>query len=100
MSVYAADGHRYRERVTLTPSAGSGRFALDGPASCNAWAHQVGNLLTELGARSDIDRIDLFLASPVELAVAVGWWANATGPITVLNWAGKAGPYTPMWHLP
>jgi hypothetical protein len=100
VSAYVAGGHRYRERVTLTPPAGSGRFALDGPASCNAWAHQMCNLLTELGARSDIDRIDLFLACPVELAVAVGWWANATGPITLMNWAGKAGPYTPMWHLP
>lgn len=100
VSAYVADGHRYRERVTLTPPAGSGRFALDGPASCSAWARQMGDLLTELGARSDIDRIDLFLACPVDLAVAVGWWANATGRITLLNWAGKAGPYTPMWHLP
>ncbi|MGH9027128.1 MAG: SAVED domain-containing protein [Acidimicrobiia bacterium] len=100
VSAHVADGHRYRDRATLTPSAGSGRFALDGPESCNAWAHQVGNLLTELGARPDIDRVDLFMACPVELAVAIGWWANATGPVTLMNWAGKTGPYTPMWHLP
>ena len=100
VSAHVADGHRYRERVTLTPPSGSGRFALDGPESCNAWAHQLGELLAELGARSDIDRVDVFLTCPVELAVAVGWWANATGPIALLNWTGKTGPYRPMWHLP
>jgi hypothetical protein len=100
VSAYVASGHRYRERVTLTPPSGPGRFALDGPASCNAWAHQIGNCLTELGARPEIDRLDLFLACPVELAVAIGWWANAVGPTEILNWAGKTGPYVPMWHLP
>jgi hypothetical protein len=100
VSAHVADGHRYRERVTLTPSAGCGRFALDGPESCNAWAYQVANLLTELGARPDIDRVDVFLACPVELAVAIGWWSNAAGPIALMNWSGKTGPYVPMWHLP
>jgi hypothetical protein len=47
-----------------------------------------------------IDSADLFLATPVDLAVSVGWWANATGLFNVLNWKGKGGPYEPMWTLP
>lgn len=96
---YIASGNRYRERIELVPPGGSGRSALDEPASCNAWARQIADLATQLCDRGEIDAVDLFLACPVELAVAIGWWANATGILTVLNWTAKAGPYTPMWHL-
>lgn len=73
---------------------------LDGSETCNAWARQISEVVARLAARPDIDRVDLFLACPVELAVAIGWWANATGPVQLPNWTGKTGPYTPMWRLP
>ena len=63
------------------------------------WARQIADMATQLCDRGEIDAVDLFLACPVELAVAIGWWANATGTLTVLNWTGKAGPYTPMCHV-
>lgn len=96
---YIAAGNRYRERIELTAPGGPGRSTLDDPASCNAWARQIAEMATRLCDRGEIDAIDLFLACPVELAVAIGWWANATGTLTVLNWTDKGGPYTPMWHL-
>lgn len=97
---YIGAGNRYRERILLVPPDGPGRFALDGPETCNAWARQISEAVARVAARPDIDRVDLFLACPVELAVAIGWWANATGPVQLLNWTGKTGPYTPMWRLP
>ena len=97
---YIGAGNRYRERILLVPPDGPGRFALDGSETCNAWARQISEVVARLAARSDIDRVDLFLACPVELAVAIGWWANATGPMQLLNWTDKTGPYAPMWRLP
>jgi molybdopterin/thiamine biosynthesis adenylyltransferase len=97
---YVGAGNRYRERILLVPPDGPGRFALDGSETCNAWARQVSEVVARLAARPDIDRVDLFVACPVELAVAIGWWANAIGPLQLVNWTGKAGPYAPMWRLP
>lgn len=99
VDAYTGAGNRYHERVALVPADGPGRFSLDEPECCNAWARQTSELVSRLAARPNVDRVDLFLACPVELAVAIGWWANASGPVTVLNWTGKAGPYAPMWRL-
>jgi hypothetical protein len=52
------------------------------------------------GDRADVHRVDLFLATTVALAVMVGWWLNASGPVHVMNWRGKTGPYERMWTLP
>ena len=56
--------------------------------------------IVDLADRTDVDRVDLFLATPVELAVMIGWWTNASGRIDLMNWAGKTGPYERMWTLP
>jgi hypothetical protein len=42
----------------------------------------------------------VFLATPVELAVMIGWWSNAAGNNNLMNWTAKTGPYTRMWTLP
>lgn len=100
VNAYAADGHRYRHRLMLTPPAGVGRAALDGPQKANAWARQIGDALTRLADSPDVERTDLFLATPVELAVMIGWWANAAGEVSLMNSIGKTGPYERMWALP
>jgi hypothetical protein len=76
------------------------RDAVVDPDSSNSWARQVGEELVGLADRDDVESIDLFLACPVELAIAIGWWTNAAGPINLMNWKGKHGPYEPMWSLP
>ncbi len=93
-------GDKYRERLTLKPPKGTARTAVQDANTCAAWAAQIGSTLTELSDRNDIDCIDLYLATPVELAVAIGWWANAVGPLRLMNWLGKTGPYEPLWSLP
>ena len=98
VNTYAADGHRYRRRVKLTAPDGPGRFAMD-LKDCNGWARQIGEVLTSIAARREIDAIDLFLACPIELAVAIGWWTNAAGSIALLDRSGPSGMYRPMWHL-
>lgn len=100
VNAYIGAGNRYRERILLVPDRGPGRFSLDGSEACNAWARQISEVIARVAARPDVDRVDLFLACPVELAVAIGWWANATGPVHLLNWTGKTGPYARMWRLP
>lgn len=100
VNAYIGTGNRYRERILLVPPDGPGRFAIDGSEICNAWARQISDVAARLAARPDLDRVDLFLACPVELAVAIGWWANAIGLVQLLNWTGKTGPYAPMWRLP
>jgi SMODS-associated and fused to various effectors sensor domain/TIR domain len=97
---YIGDGNRYRHRVVLTPPDGISRDAVRDPESTNSWARQIGQELINLTDRGDVESIDVFLACPVELAVAIGWWANAAGPINLMNWKGKNGPYERMWVLP
>jgi hypothetical protein len=100
VTAYLGAGHRYRHRLIFAPEPGPGRESLHGPDTANAWGRQIGDALTMLADRTDVDRIDLFLATPVELAVSIGWWANAAGPIGLMNWTGKTGPYERMWTLP
>jgi hypothetical protein len=98
VNAYAAAGTRYRERVMLRP-AGVGRSALDDPGLVGAWSRQIGEILVALRDTPGIDRIDLFVSAPVELAIAIGWHANALGPIELMNWSGKQGPYVRAWTL-
>jgi len=100
VTAHLGAGHRYRHRLILAPEQGPGRESLNGPATANVWGHQIGDALSMLADRTDVDRIDLFLATPVELAVLIGWWANAAGPIGLMNWTGKTGPYEQIWALP
>lgn len=100
VNAYAGDGHRYRHRVMLSPREGPGRDVLRDERTLNAWARQVGEVLATLSSRADVDQVDLFLATPVELAIAIGWWANAAGEVGLMNWTGRTGPYLQLWTLP
>lgn len=97
---FIGEGNRYRHRRVLTPPDGIARNAVRDPECSNSWARQVGEELVGLTDRQDVESIDLFLACPVELAVSIGWWANAAGPLNLMNWKGKNGPYERMWVLP
>lgn len=96
---FCASGVRYRHRVMLRPDAGPGRASLDDPELANTWSRQISDSLVALRDSPGIERIDLFLAVPVELAVGIGWHANALGPIDLMNWSGKEGPYVRAWTL-
>jgi hypothetical protein len=100
VNTYIGEGNRYRHRVMLAPDGRPGRSSVSHPAAANAWARQVGDVLLTLADAPEVDRIDLFLATPVELAVAIGWWTNAVGPLSLMNWRGRTGPYEQMWVLP
>lgn len=97
---YIGHGTRYRHRTVLEPPSGASRDAVSRPAAAAAWARQIATTVITVSDRVDVNRVDLFLATPVELAVTVGWWLNASGPVNVMNWTGKAGPYERMWLLP
>lgn len=100
VNAYIGLGTRYRHRTMLAPPAGADRTAIFGPAAAQAWARQIAHAVITMNDRAEIDRVDLFLATTVELAIMVGWWLNAGGHINVMNWAGKSGPYERQWSLP
>lgn len=100
VDAYVGLGTRYRHRVMLTPPAGADRSALGGPHDAAVWAWQIARAVIGLNDRTEVDRVDLFLATTAELAVMVGWWLNAGGHINLMNWAGKTGPYERQWSLP
>ena len=100
VDAYIGEGHRYRHRIVFAPKENANRSSLDGSAAANVWARQISDALVNLSDRNDVDRVDLFLATPVELAIMIGWWTNAAGRIDLMNWAGKTGPYERIWSLP
>jgi hypothetical protein len=91
---------RYRHRIMLQPEDGPGRDALPDAATAAVWAKQVAEMVLAASDAGDVDQIDLYLATTVELAVMVGWWLNAAGRIDLMSWSGKTGPYERMWSLP
>ena len=93
-------GRSYRCRKRFIPIGGPSRHSLDGPPAAATWARQIGNAIIELNDRADIDRVDLFLAAPIQLAVLIGYWLNSAGPTRIMNWRGKTGPYEPLWTVP
>jgi hypothetical protein len=100
VKAYIGTGNRYRHRVVLDPSDGIGRDAMTDVRFAASWGRQIAGEITRLADRGDVDSTDLFLACPIELAVSIGWWANAGGRINLMNWRGKNGPYELMWTLP
>ena len=98
LTEHVAQGNRYRHRIILSPETGPGRTTVDSSATANAWARQVADVLTATADRHDVDHIALYLATPVELAVMIGWWANATGRTKLMDWA-KTGPYRRLWEI-
>lgn len=95
-----AQGHPCLHRAKLLPATGPSREAIDSPQTANAWARQIGDTITDLCDTRHVEHVDVFLATPVELAVMIGWWTNAAGNINLMNWTGKTGPYARMWTLP
>ena len=98
--MYVGAGHRYRHRLAFEPREGADRESIANDAAANLWARQVADAIVGLADRGGVDRVDLFLATTVELAVMIGWWANAAGAIGLMGWRGKTGPYERMWTLP
>ncbi|MBW3576149.1 MAG: SAVED domain-containing protein [Actinobacteria bacterium] len=99
VAAHISAGNRYRHRVILTPADGPGRTTVGSSEIANGWAQQIGDVLTRVADQSDVDHTDLFLATPIELAVMIGWWTNAAGRINLMDWA-KTGPYRRLWELP
>ncbi len=99
VQAYVRQGNRYRHRRTLKPAGGASRRAVDGSDTASSWARQIGTELAALADQSDVDRVDLFMAAPVEVAVLTGSCANAVGEVQLMDW-GKTGPFSRMWSLP
>jgi SMODS-associated and fused to various effectors sensor domain len=100
VNAYVSARQRFRHRLMFVPSSGPSRDVVQDANTANAWARQIGQALVRLVDMSDVERTTLFLATPVELAVMIGWWTNAGGAIDLMNLTGKTGPYERMWTLP
>jgi hypothetical protein len=99
VAAHISEGNRYRHRIVLVPVDGPGRRSVEGSNTAIAWARQIAETLMRVSDMPDVAQADLFLAAPVELAGMVGWWLNAAGRISLMDW-GKTGPYRCLWELP
>lgn len=93
-------GRQYRARILLRPEGGSGQTSLVDPVTANTWARQVADEMSDLRSTAGTTNLDLFIACPVEFAVLLGWWLNATGPMNIYHWEANTGPYRRAWTLP
>lgn len=87
-------------RTVLEPVGGPSQQALTSPQQAVAWAIQIGNEIAVLNAEPGVEGVDLFYAGPAQIAVMIGWWLNATGPVTVHQLAGNQLQYEPLWTTP
>ncbi len=93
-----ARGLAFRARLCFEPETGpSQELALD-EQTVNAWARHVRERTTRWYNEVDATEIALFYSGPVEIAVLLGWWSNAAGPLTIYDW-GRNGPYRPGWTI-
>jgi hypothetical protein len=93
-------GVPYYTRSQMQPAVGTGQSALTDPGTSNIWADQAAEAIRTAGRPPGITAVDLFLAAPLQFAVALGWRLNAVGPVRIFHWVGNAGPYTEAWTLP
>lgn len=93
-------GEAFRQRIQAKPQEGPGQMALSDGAQANEWARQIVDEMARVRTLPGVGGIDLFMACPLELAVLLGWWLNAAGPIRIYHWSENAGPYIPAWTLP
>lgn len=95
----SSTGRTYHTRICFQPEAGPGQLALTDSDQNNAWAAQVAEGIRELAASPGTTVIDLYLAVPLQFAVALGWRLNAAGNLHLLQWQDPAGPYVEAWCL-
>ncbi|HKY14069.1 MAG TPA: SAVED domain-containing protein [Microthrixaceae bacterium] len=95
----ASAGMGYRRRILIRPPAGPDQQAVNGE-NFNAWAEQAANAIRDARSLPGVIDVDVFLASPVAFAVALGWRLNAVGGVHLFHPMGNAGPYAPVWDLP
>jgi hypothetical protein len=95
----AATGLSYHSRLRFQPAGGPGQMALTEPEQNNVWAAQVADGIRDLAASPGTRLLDLYIAAPLQFAVALGWRLNAAGNLRVLHWQDPAGPYVEAWRL-
>lgn len=96
----AETGTAYALRTKLAPPDGSYQSALPDGTTANVWASQAADLITSTRARPGIDHVDLYLATPIQFAVLLGWRLNVAGGLHLYHWQENAGPYRNVWTLP
>jgi hypothetical protein len=96
----AETGTAYAVRSRLVPPNGSDQSGLPDSATANIWAAQAADLITSTRARPGIAHVDLYLSTPIQFAVLLGWRLNVSGGLHVHHWQENAGPYRNVWKLP
>lgn len=87
-------------RTALEPVGGPSQLAMASPEQAASWAMQIGDEIATLNDNSGVDGVDLYYAGPIQIAVMIGWWLNATGPVIVHHLAGNKLQYEALWRTP
>lgn len=85
--------------INLTPSTGTGREALRGPAHARGWAHATFDELRSL-TRRHAGTVHLFLFTPLAGAVLLGNLWNRMPTTQLYDDLGPGRGYTPTFLLP
>lgn len=97
-SFVRASNAKYRERTHLSPDEGPDQHAVT-RENVNAWADQCADVIRRARSQPGVDSVDVFVAAPIGLAVALGWRLNAVGDVRLFHPEGNAGPYRHVWTL-
>ncbi len=96
---YAASTAPYRRRIRLEPAGGPDQGSVS-PENVNGWAEQAAAAIRDLKSLPGVEAVDVFMATPIGFAVALGWRLNAIGGISLFHPIGNSGPYELVWIIP
>lgn len=76
---------QYKLIINVTPLSGAGQQSIGGAEQAAAYANEVKAAVDELKSQG-IEKIDLYLNCPFSVAVFVGHYLTAVGPIQVFDY--------------
>lgn len=96
---YATSMPPYRRRIRLEPAGGPDQRSVK-PENVNDWAEQTVAAIRRLKSLPGVEAVDVFMATPIGFAVALGWRLNAIGGVCLFHPGGNVGPYELVWTTP
>jgi len=88
-----------RLKRNIVPPDGPGRHSVPDGKHALWWAHEIADRIGKLQAKHRIETTHLYFSMPFGMAVMLGWFLNARGPIQVHEWDKKTGDYQSACRL-
>ena len=89
----------FRARCSISPKGGTSRYAVSSDSQAVGIADQVLRAIDQLRNERNVRTIHLFASIPINLAIILGHYLNACGPIQIYDWDKANRSYLPTCHL-